>query len=256
MAKQRRTEGNGNGGDLGFEAELFKAADKLTRQHGAQRLQARRPGVDLPQAHLRQLRGQARRAAGRLPRGRRGPGRVRRRERLLGAQVGALVASEGHRQAARHRQAHRRGHAHHREGQRLAEGRAAQGVRPSGAQRRHARRAHRPDLRHHAGRRWQQRPRPARARLRVLPGPVRRLRGQARRRVLHPTLGGAGAGADARTLPGQGAQDPGPGLRPLLRLRRHVRAGRAVSGRPTAGASASWPSTGRRATTPPGAYAR
>lgn len=29
MAKQRRTEGNGNGGDLGFEAELFKAADKL-----------------------------------------------------------------------------------------------------------------------------------------------------------------------------------------------------------------------------------
>jgi type I restriction enzyme M protein len=29
LAKQRRTEGNGNGGDLGFEAELFKAADKL-----------------------------------------------------------------------------------------------------------------------------------------------------------------------------------------------------------------------------------
>ena len=28
-AKPRQTNGNGKGGDLGFEAELFKAADKL-----------------------------------------------------------------------------------------------------------------------------------------------------------------------------------------------------------------------------------
>ena len=57
----------------------------------------------------------------------------------------------------------------------------------------------------------------SRPRLRIFPRRLRRLGGQARRRVLHAALGGARAGRDAGAV-------QGPRLRPLLRLRRHVRA--------------------------------
>ena len=57
----------------------------------------------------------------------------------------------------------------------------------------------------------------ARARVRVLSLAVRKRRGQAGRRVLHPPLHRQAARRDARTL-------PGTGLRPLLRLFGHVRA--------------------------------
>jgi hypothetical protein len=50
-------------------------------------------------------------------------------------------------------------------------------------------------------------------------------RGQEGRPVLHARLGGEGAGGSARAPQGQG-------LRPLLRLRRHVRAVRKVRGKP------------------------
>ena len=139
-----------NGANLGFEAELFKAADKLRGNMEPSRLQARRAGPDLPEIHLRCLRGAPCRAAGRRPAGGRGPGRIPRRQRVLGAEGRALVAPEGQRQAPRHRHTHRRRHARHREEQRVAQGRAAQGLRPPGAQQGDAGRADRPDLRHRA----------------------------------------------------------------------------------------------------------
>jgi type I restriction enzyme M protein len=59
--------------------------------------------------------------------------------------------------------------------------------------------------------------RSARPRVRVFPHPLRQRRGQERRPVLHAVLRRALPGRDARPL-------QGPHLRPLLRLRRHVRA--------------------------------
>ena len=56
-----------------------------------------------------------------------------------------------------------------------------------------------------------------RPRLRILPRPVRQRRRQEGRPVLHAALRRQAAGRDARTL-------QGPRLRPLLRLGRHVRA--------------------------------
>ena len=53
---------NGNGANLGFEADL-SGRRQAARQHGAVRLQARRARPDLPQVHLRRLRGEARGAA-------------------------------------------------------------------------------------------------------------------------------------------------------------------------------------------------
>ena len=64
-----------------------------------------------------------------------------------------------------------------------------------------------------------------RPRLRVLPLPVRQRRGQEGRPVLHAAVRRAAAGRDARAL-------QGPRLRPVLRLRRHVRAVGEVRGGP------------------------
>ena len=61
----------------------------------------------------------------------------------------------------------------------------------------------------------------SRAGVRVLSGRLRRSRGQTRRRVLHAAIRRPAAGRDA------GAPQ-GPRLRPLLRLRRHVRPVREV----------------------------
>ena len=96
------------------------------------------------------------------------------------------------------------------------QGRSAQGLQPPGARQGDARRTDRPDLRHRhgrAGRQGQGHPRP---RLRVFPRRLRRVGGQARRRVLYAALGRARAGRDAGAL-------QGPRLRPVLRLGRHVR---------------------------------
>ena len=65
----------------------------------------------------------------------------------------------------------------------------------------------------------------SRARLRILPRWLRRLRGQTRRRVLHAPLSGAGAGRNAGAL-------QGPRLRPLLRLGWHVRTIREIRRKP------------------------
>ena len=100
---------------------------------------------------------------------------------------------------------------------------------------------------HRPGR--EQGPRPARRGLRVLPGEVRPRRGQARRRVLHPR----------RRRPGpRRVLEPhrGPGLRPVLRLRRHVRPGREVPPAHHDGAPATSPSTARSSTSAPGGWPR
>ena len=85
---------------------------RAARQHGRRGVQARRPRPDLPQVHLRRLRGAARQAprreeAGRRPRR---PGRVPREGHLLGAARGALVAPQGAGEAAHHRPARGRRH--------------------------------------------------------------------------------------------------------------------------------------------------
>ncbi|CAI8743619.1 protein of unknown function [Methylococcus capsulatus] len=59
--------------------------------------------LDLFEIHLRRLRGQACRAHEGRPGRRRGPRRISRRQRVLGAQGGPLVASAGPCQAARDR---------------------------------------------------------------------------------------------------------------------------------------------------------
>ena len=68
----------------------------------------------------------------------------------------------------------------HRGQQHLAQGRPAQGLRPPGAQQGDARRADRPRQRHRHGRGGRPLPRHPRAGLRVLPWRLRRSRGQAR----------------------------------------------------------------------------
>ena len=136
-----------------------------------------------------------------------------------------------------------------REGQRVPQRRAPQGLQPPGPQQGHARRTHRPHLQNRPARRRQPlqgHPRPG---LRILPRPIRRGRRQARRRILHAPLRGPRARRHAGT-------QPGPRLRSLLRLRRHVRAVRKIRRWPMAAASATSPSTARKATTPPGAWPR
>ena len=128
---------------------------QAAQQHGRGRVQARRPRPHLPQVHLRRLRGAARparsreRARGRRPRR---PGRVPGRQHLLGAQGGPLGVPPGQRQAAHHRQARRRRDGRHRARQPLAQGRAAQGLRPPRPRQAAPGRAHRPDRQHRPGR--------------------------------------------------------------------------------------------------------
>ena len=76
-----------------------------------------------------------------------------RRERLLGARRGPLVGPPGQRQAADHRQADRRRDGRHREGEPVAQGRAAQGLRPPRARQAAAGRTDRPDRHDRPGRR-------------------------------------------------------------------------------------------------------
>ena len=104
-AKKSKT--NGNGGNLGFEAQLFLAADKLRKNLEPSDYKH----VALGLIFLKHISNafEAKRAEllAEDTAGRRRPGRISGRKRLLGAQGGALVASSGQRQAADHRQADR-----------------------------------------------------------------------------------------------------------------------------------------------------
>ncbi len=89
--------------------------------------------------------------------------------------------------------------------------------------------------------------------LRVFPLAVRQRRGQEGRRVLHPALRRQSAGRDAGAV-------PRPGLRPVLRLLRHVRAVGGIHPRPCqrqrqwGSRAATSPSTARNRTTRPGGW--
>ena len=196
-------------------------------------------------------------------RGRRGPGRVRRREHLLGSARGPLGQPAIAGPPALHWARRRRRHDRHRAGQPGAQRRAAQGLRPPRVGQDPPRPGGRRGEQHRAGRRGRPRDRRARQRLRVFPGAVRPRRGTQRRRVLHPPQRRAAASRDAPAL-------PRPRLRPLLRLGRHVRAVRGVHPRPrqrqrqrapdsgpeSARLRATSPSTARSRTTPPGEWRR
>ena len=126
---------------------------QAARQHGRGRVQARRPRPDLPQVHLRRLRGAARQqlAAERSERRRpRRPRRIPRRERLLGA--ARRPAGRTCRAAAKqptHRQARRRRDGRHRARQPDASRACCPRTTPGPALDKHAaRRTDRPD-RHH-----------------------------------------------------------------------------------------------------------
>ena len=125
---------NDNGANLGFEAKLWQAADALRNNMDAAEYKHVVLGLiflkyisDAFEEQHAELDRRAR--PGRRP-GR--PRRVPRREHLLGAAGGALVAPPGQRQAADDRQAHRRRDGRDRARQPVAQGRAAQGLRPPG----------------------------------------------------------------------------------------------------------------------------
>ena len=147
QAKQRSTASTNDGATVGYEARALADGRRAARQHGRRRVQARRPRPDLPQVHLRRLRGAARassrpsKAQGADPED---PDEYRAAQHLLGAARGALGAPEGPGQAADHRQDRRRRDGRHRARQPLAQGRAAQGLRPPRARQAAARPAHRP----------------------------------------------------------------------------------------------------------------
>ncbi len=150
MPKKAPKAGAANGATLGFEAKLWAAADALRNNMDAAEYKHVVLGLiflkyisDAFEAKHAELEAQT--GAGRRPRG---PRRVPRREHLLGAEGGALVAPEGERAAADHRQARRRRDGRDRARQPVAQGRAAQGLRPPRPRQAAARPAHQPGQRH------------------------------------------------------------------------------------------------------------
>ena len=225
MARQRKTQGS-NGAGLGFEEKLWLAADKLRGHMDAAEYKHVVLGLiflkyisDAFEEHRAKL---LKARAGRRPRG---PRRVPRRERLLGAAGGPLGPTlQAAGQAADHRQARRRRDGGHRAGEPGAQGGAAQGLRPP-------RRSTRPgsgeliDLIGTIG--LGRRPSQPHARTSSAgstntssassPAPRARRGGE----FYTPRVGRQAAGRDDRAV-------QGPGLRPVLRLGRHVRAVREV----------------------------
>jgi hypothetical protein len=163
--------------------------------------------------------------------------RVPRREHLLGAEGGALVPPQGKRQAADDRQAGRRRDGGDRARQPVAEGRAAQGLRPPGLDKQ--RLGSSSTWSATSPRRQGDRSKDTLGRvyeyfLSSSPAPRARRAASSTR----PVARGAGAGRDARAV-------QGPRLRPVLRLGRHVRAEREVHRGPRRQASATSRSTAR-----------
>ena len=106
MAKTR-SKNNDTAANLGFEAKLWAAADALRNNMDAAEYKHVVLGLiflkyisDAFEAKHAEL--EAQKAAGRRPRR---PRRVPRRQHLLGAEGGALVAPQGQRPAADHRHA-------------------------------------------------------------------------------------------------------------------------------------------------------
>ena len=219
-----------------LRSQALAGRRRAPQQHGRGRVQARRPRPDLPQVHLRRLRGNS------TPSSRR---RRRRRAPIPKTPTStAPTTSSGCPQEARW--AHLKASAKQPTIGKLVDDAMVaierdnptlKGVLPKDYARPaldKQRLGELIDLIGNIGLGDAGRPRQghARPRLRVLPRPVRQRRGQEGRPVLHAALRRARAGRDARAL-------QGPRLRPLLRLRRHVRAVARSSSRPTAASSAT-----------------
>ena len=158
-----------SGEKFGKEGTFWGCRRQTARAHGRRRVQARRAWADLPEIHLRRLRGsphQARCREGRRP-GR--PRRIPRGQHLLGAARSALVVSARPRQRPAHRQAARQRHGRHRARQPLAQRRPAQELRPPALEQATVGRSDRPDCDHRPRRQGEPFEGHPRARLRVFP---------------------------------------------------------------------------------------
>jgi hypothetical protein len=239
----------GTAGDALASGLEVRRRSRSAQQHGRGRVQARRPRPDLPQVHLGRLRGEARRARGQKAEGRRsrGPRRVPRRQHLLGAEGGALAHLKANApQPTIGKLVDDAMDAIERDNPTLKGVLPKDYARPGLDKQRSA--ADQPGQRHRLG----------------TAGPRRRTRSAASTSTSWPASPapraraaasstrrprGARAGRDARAV-------QGPRLRPVLRLRRHVRAAARSSSRRTAARSATSRSTGRSRTTRPGASRR
>ena len=143
-------------GPLGFEAEALGGRRHAAQQHGRRRVQARRPRPDLPQVHLRRLRGAstpsstAQRAEGADPED---PDEYRAENIFWVPKEARWSHLQANAQAADHRQARRRRDGRHRARQPVAQGRAAEGLRPPRLDKQRLGAADRPRQRHRPGRR-------------------------------------------------------------------------------------------------------
>ena len=134
-------------GDRRLRSQALADGRRAARQHGRRRVQARRPRPDLPQVHLRRLRGAAR--ASSKPSRRRAPTPRTRTSTAPSTSSGCRRRRAGRTCKASAKQptigtARRRRDGRHRARQPLAQGRAAQGLRPPGARQAAARPADRP----------------------------------------------------------------------------------------------------------------
>ena len=236
----------------GFEAKLWQAADKLRNNMDAAEYKHVVLGLiflkyisDAFEAKHAEL--EAQNGAGRRPRR---PRRVPRRQHLLGAEGGPLVAPQGQRAAAHHRQARRRRDGRHRARQPVAQGRAAQGLRPARPRQAAPRRAHRPDQQHRPRRRRPTAPRTSSAASTSTSSPsspaprARRAASSTRRRCVVRVLVEMLAPYKGRVY------DPCCGSGGMFVQQREVRRGARRQ------ASATSPSTARSPTTPPGGWPR
>ena len=135
-AKPEKT--NGNGANLGFEAQLFLAADKLRKNLEPSDYKH----VALGLIFLKYISNafEAKRAAllAEDPAAAEDPDEYLAENVFWVPEGSALVTPAGQRQAANHRQADRRRDDGDREGQSRPQGRAAQGLQPPGARQGHA----------------------------------------------------------------------------------------------------------------------
>ena len=145
---------NGNGANLGFEAKLWLAADKLRNNMDAAEYKHVVLGLiflkyisdAFEEMHQRLL---ADKAQGADPED---PDEYRAENVFWVPKEARWAHLQGQRQAADHRQDRRRRHGRHRARQPRAQGRSAQGLRPARARQAPPRRADRPDRHHRPGR--------------------------------------------------------------------------------------------------------
>ncbi len=248
----RSARARDNGATLGFEAKLWQAADALRNNMDAAEykhvvlglifLKYISDAFEAKHAELDAAEGEGRRPGG--------PRRVPRREHLLGAAGGPLVAPEG--AAPRSRRSARLVDdamtAIERDNPSL-KGVLAEGLRPPRPRQAAARPAHRPDQRHRPRQRGRSRQGHPRPRLRVFPRPIRQRRGQEA--AASSTRRRASCACWSRCSRRTRAAST-----TLLRLRRDVRQSARSSSRRTAARSATSRSTARSRTTRPGGSPR